>query len=663
MKLQSVKLWSIGHFTKAEWTFAPHFSIGFGGNEAGKTTLLHALFLALYGGKEQKALALEDLRSYLEPQGGSRIQIIFEEEKGDRIRLDRRFAGRASQDEILLFDETLGKALPLKRGEQPGEFLLGLDAAAFCRSLFVGPAGALLPGGAPLKSLRDRLKNIPASGQEDVSLEGVKNQLEKEVRRLQSKTGRGGLVPALEVEAMSLEANWRRAALAEEKMQQQAQGLEESLLQWAGKKASLKKEQEKARVAEAQAARSFAEKLDFLVDRSHALMEEEARLQNAMADQIKKGQAQPPLEEDIDRLRSRLAEKEAQWAENSKTDRLGLLPLLLTGGVLALLGLPAIFPGYSVFFKLGAAFLGVLTLLALWGGRRRQLMRAASSQTGREEIELLRLRLLEREKGLQWQENRPQALAPDRAGLEEMSQKLTVLHQERDRIRAKNQALQEERMKAEERFLKAQKEKEKEEETLLEEYLLLGKQKASLQAALFGQERSESLHQQLRDLKERLQEEKKNYEAATLALEAMGRLDHLQAKAWQPQLEKRASEVLTAISAGKYSHLYSNEDFVPTLEETEEEGLKFRALLSKGTEEEAYFSLRIALLDQLDPKGTLPLLLDDPFLAYDDQRLGNVLDFLQQDPQCAKRQILLMTCHQRVCQWAEHASVPIFYLS
>ena len=69
-------------------------------------------------------------------------------------------------------------------------------------------------------------------------------------------------------------------------------------------------------------------------------------------------------------------------------------------------------------------------------------------------------------------------------------------------------------------------------------------------------------------------------------------------------------------------------------------------LLSAGTRDAAYLSLRIALAMQLFSEELPPLMLDDALCQIDDRRMLRILTLLsklgEQELQC-----LLFTCHRR----------------
>ncbi len=110
------------------------------------------------------------------------------------------------------------------------------------------------------------------------------------------------------------------------------------------------------------------------------------------------------------------------------------------------------------------------------------------------------------------------------------------------------------------------------------------------------------------------------------------------------ELNKRASEILAEITGGKYTmllideklkmHLFTGERRIDILQ------------VSRGTIEQIYFALRMAAGEILYEEE-FPIILDDTFVFYDDERMGNTLRWLLEN----KKQILLFTCQKREGEW------------
>lgn len=83
------------------------------------------------------------------------------------------------------------------------------------------------------------------------------------------------------------------------------------------------------------------------------------------------------------------------------------------------------------------------------------------------------------------------------------------------------------------------------------------------------------------------------------------------------------------------------------------------AFLSHGSMEQLYLSLRLAMADLIYKNGKVPLILDEAFSSYDEERLKRVLTYLQK---CTDRyQIFIFTCHSREAEILEE-NASIIYL-
>ncbi len=107
------------------------------------------------------------------------------------------------------------------------------------------------------------------------------------------------------------------------------------------------------------------------------------------------------------------------------------------------------------------------------------------------------------------------------------------------------------------------------------------------------------------------------------------------------QVNERASEILSELTGGRYNRIL--------LDETAEVRIHTpsRVLglyqVSGGTMQQIYFALRMAAAELLCGENRLPVLLDEPFALYDDERLEAALRWLKG---CG-RQVILFTCQKR----------------
>lgn len=66
--------------------------------------------------------------------------------------------------------------------------------------------------------------------------------------------------------------------------------------------------------------------------------------------------------------------------------------------------------------------------------------------------------------------------------------------------------------------------------------------------------------------------------------------------------------------------------------------------LSIGTIDQLYLSLRFAMLEEICEER-IPIILDEAFAYYDDERLKNILEYIIKE--YSDRQILIFTCTKR----------------
>lgn len=111
-----------------------------------------------------------------------------------------------------------------------------------------------------------------------------------------------------------------------------------------------------------------------------------------------------------------------------------------------------------------------------------------------------------------------------------------------------------------------------------------------------------------------------------------------------PGLNKRASEIFSALSGNKYIDIIVTDTFEILVKANER--YRKSAYFSTGMVELMYFSLRLALCEIIGDKEKLPVFLDDCFASLDDRAVTTALEFLVKYAQQG-RQIVFSTCHGR----------------
>lgn len=115
-------------------------------------------------------------------------------------------------------------------------------------------------------------------------------------------------------------------------------------------------------------------------------------------------------------------------------------------------------------------------------------------------------------------------------------------------------------------------------------------------------------------------------------------------KQFAPAINQRVSKVIEQITGGKYNSVKIDNNLQIGINDPITGEIINVNSLSGGTIDQLYFALRFSIIKSL-ADHSLPLILDDSFIQYDDIRLENILRFLTKISK--ERQIILFTCQRR----------------
>jgi uncharacterized protein YhaN len=133
----------------------------------------------------------------------------------------------------------------------------------------------------------------------------------------------------------------------------------------------------------------------------------------------------------------------------------------------------------------------------------------------------------------------------------------------------------------------------------------------------------------------------------------------------QPDLMRRASAYLAHLTGGRYDRILADESEDSELFRIAGPALAgpipLRHPISTGTLEQAYLSLRLAIVDHLD-HGTepLPLFIDEIFVNWDAERRSRGLEVVTQIAET--RQVFVFTCHPPLALELENAGAQLIRL-
>ena len=149
----------------------------------------------------------------------------------------------------------------------------------------------------------------------------------------------------------------------------------------------------------------------------------------------------------------------------------------------------------------------------------------------------------------------------------------------------------------------------------------------------------DALHSEQDALQAQLEQLQLKERAISLAREALASANAEMTQAYAPQLTSLAGEAFKELTQGRYDALIFREDLELSVREASTGLVRPLASLSRGTQDETWLALRLAMTKLLLPEGT-PLVLDDALLTFDQQREQAAMNRFKQK----QRQILLFSC-------------------
>jgi len=182
-----------------------------------------------------------------------------------------------------------------------------------------------------------------------------------------------------------------------------------------------------------------------------------------------------------------------------------------------------------------------------------------------------------------------------------------------------------------------------------------------LEGRLGGRSPHEALarvEEELAETEARLARQQRQVEALRLTYDVLDRAHRATIVPGRARLEELASGYLRRLSDGAYDRIAVDEQtLAPRVwvgPPKEWADVSAREIGSGGVDQ-CYLALRLGLADLLTDSRRPPLFLDDPFLAYDDERQASAMTFVQ--ALARDRQIFLFTCRTVYDGYADHVVV------
>ncbi|MBP7401812.1 MAG: AAA family ATPase [Clostridia bacterium] len=675
MRLIELSIRAFGGLRDRRLRFSPGLNLLYGANEQGKSTVMACIQALLYGFNGRAHNIRDNGRRRYMPWDGDRMEasLTFSHD-GVRYRLERVFAERRTGDTLVLMDDATGREIPLPSGTEPGEALLGVSGAEFAQTVFVGQLAVQIRD--PDDSILAKLANLATTGEEAVSFSEVDERLRRAQVRLRPERGRGGRIAQLADLRTELEERLENALRAESEQADRLARMERldgEIARAESDAAVLRARVEtigalEAQASAARAARDAAERAEqTLLDGMAAWereWEQEERLREE-AEAESAGRLARLAEEQASRERDRKRMEAEARDETAVPIRfwIGSLPrlaiaaavLLLAGGLLA--G-DMIRPSLS--WIAAGALVPVAVLATAAAGHRKVCAadKAARLERARErEAAAGRLEAAVREYGR----------ARDQAAADRIRRQSRADELERRRegieadIRAQAGAAPAARAawEAAERHLADAsggmppgevRDREREGQTVL---AALREERAGIGSAVRHAPRDpegvDVLTARLTRTGRRIREAEERHAALVLARQAYREAyDALQTD-FAPRVGARAAEILAAFTGGRYTGFKTDNRFDVRVADASGASYRSWEYLSGGAVDQAYLALRLAVAESVGQGDGLPLLLDDVFVQFDDDRALAGLRMLRAWP----GQTLLFYSHRRLTDAAD----------
>lgn len=162
------------------------------------------------------------------------------------------------------------------------------------------------------------------------------------------------------------------------------------------------------------------------------------------------------------------------------------------------------------------------------------------------------------------------------------------------------------------------------------------------------------LEEELEGLKEQQEELEVKRNCIELAKEVIESSYQKMKNEVSPKFTKEISKQMEIVSNGKYKNIKLNDD-TGFMIEAENGDYIPAGQLSIGTIDQLYLSLRLSATQEIT-KEKMPILLDETFVYFDEERLENMLQYL--DLKYQERQVLIFTCSNREKEILNKLQIP-----
>jgi uncharacterized protein YhaN len=172
-----------------------------------------------------------------------------------------------------------------------------------------------------------------------------------------------------------------------------------------------------------------------------------------------------------------------------------------------------------------------------------------------------------------------------------------------------------------------------------------GRLRQSIDHLLMEDERQKLLAQKEMTLAQ-LEADTERYAVLSVSAALIRKTKRIYEEERQPVVLRNASRYIERLTDGKYIRILTTPGEAGIRLELSDRRLIDSAVLSRGTAEQVYLAMRLALAEEASQSVKLPLMLDDVFVNFDRGRLHAAAKLVAELSE--SRQMIVMTCHEHV---------------
>ena len=160
------------------------------------------------------------------------------------------------------------------------------------------------------------------------------------------------------------------------------------------------------------------------------------------------------------------------------------------------------------------------------------------------------------------------------------------------------------------------------------------------------------LERQKEDLIAKIKAYREYTDTSDLALTTLDEAFRDLRKNYSEVLDQRTAEIFTRLSDDRYLSVNVSKSMELSITTSDAFGTKESGYLSRGTEDQLYLAMRLAVAELITNEGEkLPIFADDSLSQYDDGRTKKAFSFLKE--YAKDKQIIMFTCHSFIKSAAE----------